>query len=337
MWITRIVPKVTIGVLLLILVAVFAGYKAYGAEPITIGIKESPPFVIKGDGDNKWTGTSIDVTEAVAAELQRPIKYIEYKSISALLSAVETNKVDMAVSALSITAERERVLDFSYPYSSTMIGVLTKAETPFIDIALKIGGKVVGTIIGLVGLLYFIGWLVDRVDGDGTLHNPHEGAWWALVTFSTTGYGDVVPETPRGKVFAGVWIIISLFLCSLFTGYVSSSMTVTRLSNTPTTLSDLHRNIVVTIKDTTSEQFLITADVQHFTVDSLAEALSAFRQQKVDAVVYDEILLSYYNKDSDNSNIWPLNKHAEFYGVALPDDSPLKEVVDISILRNSQH
>jgi len=188
-------------------------------QTLLVGVKESPPFATK-DGEF-WTGVSIDTVEGIAADLGRQVEFVEFATVNELLDVTETGEVDMSVSAITITAAREAKVDFSYPYMSTSIGVLTNSETSFLSLAMNIGLKVIGIMLFLVVILYFVGWIADKVDGDGTIHNPHEGAWWALVTFSTTGYGDLVPETPRGKVLAGVWIILSLFLVSLFTGYVS--------------------------------------------------------------------------------------------------------------------
>jgi ABC-type amino acid transport substrate-binding protein len=308
-------------------------FTAASAESLTVGVKQSPPFAIKEGA--YWSGDSIDIVEGIAADLDQTITYKQYNTVDELLSAVQSGDVDMAISAITITAAREANIDFSYPYMSSNLAILTRSNGTFISTAVAIGGKVLGVMLGLIALLYLVGFVADRIDGDGTIHNPHEGAWWALVTFSTTGYGDLVPETGRGKVLAAAWIVLSLFLVSLFTGYVSSSMTVERLSSTPTTLSDLHDSSVITLSNTTSEAFLEESGVQHFSAKTLEEALASFYNGKVDAVVYDMALLEYSAGDGDYE-IWPIGQHTEYYGIALPEESELKEVVDISILNQTQ-
>ena len=44
--------------------------------------------------------------------------------------------------------------------------------------------------------------------------------WWAIITFSTTGYGDKVPITPGGRIVA----IISIFLGMGIIGALSGTM-----------------------------------------------------------------------------------------------------------------
>jgi voltage-gated potassium channel len=46
--------------------------------------------------------------------------------------------------------------------------------------------------------------------------------WWAIVTMTTTGYGDVVPVTPLGRVFAGLLAISSIGLLALPTGILAT-------------------------------------------------------------------------------------------------------------------
>ncbi|WP_261664066.1 ion transporter [Deinococcus sp. Marseille-Q6407] len=50
-----------------------------------------------------------------------------------------------------------------------------------------------------------------------------EALWWATVTLTTTGYGDVFPETPLGKLAAGVIMLFSIGMVALPAGMVASS------------------------------------------------------------------------------------------------------------------
>jgi voltage-gated potassium channel len=48
--------------------------------------------------------------------------------------------------------------------------------------------------------------------------------WWAVVTFTTVGYGDAVPSTTAGKFFAGFFAIAGLALAAMLTGVVASAL-----------------------------------------------------------------------------------------------------------------
>ncbi|MEM6761762.1 MAG: ion transporter [Pseudomonadota bacterium] len=53
---------------------------------------------------------------------------------------------------------------------------------------------------------------------------PHS-MWWAIVTFTTVGYGDAVPVTPGGKVFTGFILILALAVVAVPTGLIATALT----------------------------------------------------------------------------------------------------------------
>lgn len=50
-----------------------------------------------------------------------------------------------------------------------------------------------------------------------------DGLWWAVVTLSTVGYGDIVPVTEGGRLIAGLVVLMGLGLWSLVTGVVATT------------------------------------------------------------------------------------------------------------------
>ncbi len=46
--------------------------------------------------------------------------------------------------------------------------------------------------------------------------------WWALVTITTVGYGDVVPHTHLGRVVGMILMFSGVVLVSLFTATIAS-------------------------------------------------------------------------------------------------------------------
>lgn len=47
--------------------------------------------------------------------------------------------------------------------------------------------------------------------------------WWAIVTLTTVGYGDVFPVTPLGKFFAGIIAVLGIGMFALPTGILGAS------------------------------------------------------------------------------------------------------------------
>lgn len=54
------------------------------------------------------------------------------------------------------------------------------------------------------------------------VESPWDGVWWAWVTVTTVGYGDIVPVTGPGKLFAALLILMGVGLFSLMTANFSS-------------------------------------------------------------------------------------------------------------------
>ena len=50
-----------------------------------------------------------------------------------------------------------------------------------------------------------------------------DAMWWAVVTLTTVGYGDVVPITPLGKIIAGLTAIMGFTLLALPVGIIATS------------------------------------------------------------------------------------------------------------------
>lgn len=49
--------------------------------------------------------------------------------------------------------------------------------------------------------------------------------WWAIITLTTVGYGDVYPVTVGGKIFTFIILMIGLGIVAIPTGIISSALT----------------------------------------------------------------------------------------------------------------
>lgn len=86
-----------------------------------------PPMEFMKDG--KRTGFDIELTDALIAEMGKKAEWIDI-DFKGLIPAVLSGRADMAVSAIYITDERAKVIDFTDPYYTGGLVVLTKKEGP---------------------------------------------------------------------------------------------------------------------------------------------------------------------------------------------------------------
>ncbi len=63
---------------------------------------------------------------------------------------------------------------------------------------------------------------LEHDDQPAEFGSLRQSLWWAVVTLTTTGYGDVVPKTAAGRVIAGAVMILGLGMFGLWTGIMAT-------------------------------------------------------------------------------------------------------------------
>lgn len=53
--------------------------------------------------------------------------------------------------------------------------------------------------------------------------NIGDGFWWAIVAFTTVGYGDIYPVTPLGRLLSSLISLIGIAMIAIPTGIISSA------------------------------------------------------------------------------------------------------------------
>lgn len=82
---------------------------------------------------------------------------------------------------------------------------------------------VVMIIVTVVGTLMYE--IEHGIAGsDSQFHSIPEGIYWAIVTMTTVGFGDIVPVTLAGKILSAVLILIGYSLIIVPTGFVSAEI-----------------------------------------------------------------------------------------------------------------
>jgi voltage-gated potassium channel len=74
--------------------------------------------------------------------------------------------------------------------------------------------------IASVGIYYF-----ENPVQPEKFYSVFECMWWAIVTFTTIGYGDLYPITIGGKIFTSIIVIVGLGIIAVPTGLFASALT----------------------------------------------------------------------------------------------------------------
>ncbi|WP_158837779.1 ion transporter [Polaribacter sp. L3A8] len=94
-------------------------------------------------------------------------------------------------------------------------------------IALKASkAKIAVFLFFVVILCIILGTIMYMVEGavNGFTSIPRS-VYWAIVTLTTVGFGDIAPQTPLGQLIASIIMILGYGIIAIPTGIVSSEMT----------------------------------------------------------------------------------------------------------------
>ena len=76
------------------------------------------------------------------------------------------------------------------------------------------------TLIVAFFTMLLSGIIMSRIDP--SVGDVWDGMWWAWVTMATVGYGDVVPHTGAGRLFASLVVLFGVVLISLLTANLAA-------------------------------------------------------------------------------------------------------------------
>ncbi|MEI7610959.1 MAG: transporter substrate-binding domain-containing protein [Rhodospirillaceae bacterium] len=323
---------------------------AAAVKPLVVATNRVPPFVITNiSGDKpaaaeKPVGLTISLVEAIGKALGRPVKWVPME-FPQVMEAVKAGTVDMAAGAISVTAEREKLMDFSHPFISTGLGIAVRSSQKnslwsMMDaIASRSFLEVIGSLAVLIAVVGAVIWLLERRGnpaqfGGTAAHGIGSGFWWSAVTMSTVGYGDKTPHSLAGRVLGIVWMFASIIIISSFTAAVSAVMTVNRLEGDVLGPRDLHNVRVATVASTAAARWLDDHQIRFATYANLTATIEALAKGETDAIVYDAPLLTYLSAQRPKQDIKILDAifSRQNYAIALPAGSPLRKPINEALL-----
>ncbi len=311
------------------------------AHELVIGTRNVPPFSIKLE-DGSWDGISIELWRRIAAENHWDYEFRELE-LPQLLVATEKGELDAVVAAVTLTHEREKVMDFSHTFYSSGLGIAVRKSYRhdwLRALTNLLSTQFLALLAFLTAMTVFVGlliWLVERCRNPEQFGGIHDGLghgiWWAVVTMTTVGYGDKSPRTLLGRLIAIAWMLIGVVTLAVVTGSVASQMTVMQLNSPVRGPEDLPHVRTGTVKGTTSEAYLYEHGISFQGFASEAEALRALTNHEIDAVVYDAPTLRYviHQNFSGLADVLPVRFQRQDYAIALPTGSVLREPIDQAI------
>ncbi|KAK9506897.1 hypothetical protein O3M35_008747 [Rhynocoris fuscipes] len=253
------------------------GYSVPFAYPV-LDKKTNEP-ILNEDGTEKWEGYCIDLIDRLAQdmnfeyELSTSYDYgvkLKNGSWSGLVGQLATGKIDMIVGALTMTSEREEVIDFVAPYfEQTGFSIVIRKpfrKTSLFKFMTVLRIEVWISILGALCLTAIMIWLLEKYSPYSAKNNKdkysypcrdfslRESFWFAVTSFTPQGGGEAPKALSSRTLVAAYWLFVVLMLAT-FTANLAAFLTVERMQNPVQSLKQLARQsrinyTVVTDSDT---------------------------------------------------------------------------------------
>ncbi|MFP3042591.1 transporter substrate-binding domain-containing protein [Treponema primitia] len=161
------------------------------------------PFEYIGEG-GKEEGVDIDLGQAIAKDLGVKLRIIN-ADFDGFSLAIQNGQADIAIAALTITAERKESLDFSDPYTNSCQYILKQETSTFIRSLDDLRGLKVGVHLGTTGDFLVSGQITDGVlTGTGAEVVQYKSLQEASLALMKGDLGAVVCDDLWAKNLAAV-------------------------------------------------------------------------------------------------------------------------------------
>ena len=310
---------------------------------LVVGTKQAAPFAMKGE-DGTWSGISIDLWRQIAARLGVKYRLVEAPSVQSLIEGTSRNDYDLSVAAITITAERERSLDFSQPFYDTGLGIAVSTRNlsawhEILDTLTSFGFlQAAAALIGFALAVGALIWLFERRHNEDFGGSAAKGLgasiWWSAEAMTQASTGHRGPKTLPGRMLAIIWMVASIIAIAVFTASVTSALTTRQIRGVVAGVEDLPRVRVGALAGSATVGFLDGERIRYRTFPQVQDGLQALQAGTIDAFVYDKPLLAWITAQqfADTIQVLDVSFDPQSYGMAMPTGSRYRKAIDVAVL-----
>lgn len=101
--------------------------------------------------------------------------------------------------------------------------------------------KIVVFLVAVLSIVMIMGTLMYSIEGpDNGFTSIPRAVYWAIVTLTTVGYGDISPQTALGQFLASIIMVLGYGVIAVPTGIVGAQLSKNDLKNTNSTQACPH-------------------------------------------------------------------------------------------------
>ncbi|XP_054279381.1 uncharacterized protein LOC128997746 [Macrosteles quadrilineatus] len=217
------------------------------------------------DGAELWTGYCLDFLERLSHELNFDYELVPNDHFgvrsrngrwNGLVGDLAEGRTDLVVAPLTMTSEREEVVDFVAPYfEQTGISIVVRKperRTSLFKFMTVLRLEVWLSIVGALIVTGVMIWLLDKYSPYSARNNkklhPYpcreftlkESFWFAMTSFTPQGGGETPKALSGRTLVAAYWLFVVLMLAT-FTANLAAFLTVERMQAPVQSLEQLSR------------------------------------------------------------------------------------------------
>ncbi len=308
---------------------------------LTADVEITAPCVMHSNG--AYTGFDIELWEEIAQESELTFAYNK-TDLKGIFTDLAEGRADVAFSCITVTEEREKIVDFSHHYldSGLRIMVLNKSKFSLAESVKSFYSPIVVKSLTYIGLFIIICghifWWVER--GHKFISAKYfpgifQAYWYVLVTMTTVGYGDIVPRMWVGRMMAFLVMLIGIGFFGWAIAQLSSAITLQKLHSDIADHRDLRNRSVATVEGTTSVDALKKLGAVVVPAKSIDLAFQKLLKEEVNAVVFDSPTILYYARNEGAGKVSVVGPlfDIQYYGFLFPQGSELRESVNRALLK----
>ncbi|CAB3767240.1 transporter substrate-binding domain-containing protein [Paraburkholderia humisilvae] len=310
--------------------------------PLRVAIASVAPFVLPQTAVPE--GFSVDLWNELARRMHVEFTWVKVPTQAQLLSAVQHGDADVAIAAITMTPERERVVDFSIPYFDSGLQIMVRAQNdstfmatlrsvPWLGIV-----QLLGIAVAIVFLLANLIWLIERKQ-DPQFRKPYfraigEGLWVTMLIIATGEHGERETASVLKRLLVPAMWLIGVVLIAQLTATVTSSQTVARLQSNIRGPDDLPGKSIGTVPATTAANYLAQRGLPFVDINTADDGIRMLTQGDVQAIVYDAPTLQYWAAKRGNGALIVVGPifRPEKYGIAVANGSALRKPINEALL-----
>ncbi|XP_067682645.1 probable glutamate receptor [Haliotis asinina] len=336
------------------------------------------PFVILSDTSSSgFGGLCFDLLEEIATLLNftfdaaipadKEFGRVLNGSWTGLILELQNRELDMAIAPLTVTVEREAVVDFTFPYYyDKAVGIYKlphpnrtkwlKLIRPFkgtVLLCLAISLVVVAALLCMMEMVWSS--LTSDITSPAGSSHFQESLWYLYGAMLSHG-GSQQPRSESGRILVGFWWLFCIVIAASYSGTLIAFLTVNRDILPFSSIADIasqneyrwgvvggssYVTFLEEAKSGTNKE--LWQGIERFLADDDADVLS----QSAD-VHMNKVLDGSYVFFSDKETLTPwLSKHCDLaitkeallpftYAIGLPEESPYADIISNTMLKIDQ-